>query len=60
MMVPHAPPVVAPPSVFRPDWETLVRLAFTPSKPLDLDACLAPTFLRWFCGATDKPKPAWF
>jgi hypothetical protein len=37
-MVPRAPPAVAPPPVFRPDWETLTKLASTPSKPLDLDA----------------------
>jgi hypothetical protein len=59
-MVPRAPPVVAPPLVFRPDWKTLARLASTPSKPLDLDVCPALTSLRRFCGATDKPKPAWF
>jgi hypothetical protein len=59
-MVPHAPPVVAPPPVFRPDWETLVRLASTPSKLLDLDACPTSISLRRFCGAIDKPKPAWF
>jgi hypothetical protein len=27
MMVPRAPPAVAPPSVLRPDWKTLARLA---------------------------------
>jgi hypothetical protein len=43
MMVPHAPPVVAPPSVLRPDWKTLARLASTRSKPLDLDTCPEPT-----------------
>jgi hypothetical protein len=59
-MVPRAPPVVVPPLVFRPDWETLARLASTPSKLLDLDACLAPTSLRRFCGTTDKPKSTWF
>jgi hypothetical protein len=59
-MVPHAPPIVASPPIFRPDWETLVILASTPSKLLDLNACPAPTSLRQFCGATDKPKPAWF
>jgi hypothetical protein len=35
----YAPPVVAPPPVFRTDWETLARLASTPSKLLDLDMC---------------------
>jgi hypothetical protein len=59
-MVPRAPPVVAPPPVFRPDWETLARLASTPSKLLNLDACPVPTSLRRFYGATDKPKPTWF
>jgi hypothetical protein len=59
-MVSRAPPVVAPPSVFRPDWETLARLSCTPSKPLDLNACPAPTSLPRFCDATDKLKPAWF
>jgi hypothetical protein len=59
-MVPRAPPIVVPPPVFRPDWETLARLASTPSKPLDLDVCPAPTSLSRFCGVTDKPKPAWF
>jgi hypothetical protein len=30
------------------------------SKPLDLNTCPVPTSLHQFCGATDKPKPAWF
>jgi hypothetical protein len=30
------------------------------TKLLDLDACPTPISLRQFCGATDKPKPAWF
>jgi hypothetical protein len=59
-MVPRAPPVVAPPLVFRSDWKTLARLASTPSKPLDLDAYPALTSLHQFCGATEKPKPACF
>jgi hypothetical protein len=59
-MVPRAPPIVSPPPVFRPDWETLARLASTTSKLLDLDACPTPTSLRRFCGATDKPKSTWF
>ncbi len=59
-MVPRAPPVVAPPSFFRPDWETLARLASMPSKLLDLDACPAPTSLCWFCDATDKLISTWF
>jgi hypothetical protein len=59
-MVPHAPPAVAPPLVFRLDFETLARLASTRSKLLDLDACLTLTSFRRFCDATDKPKPAWF
>jgi hypothetical protein len=58
VMVPRAPPVVAHPPVFRPDWKILVRLASMPSKLLDLDTCLAPTFLRQFYGATDKSKSA--
>jgi hypothetical protein len=58
-MVPHAPPVVAPPPVFRPDWETLARHALTLSKLLDLNVRPAPTSLRRFYGATDKPKHAW-
>jgi hypothetical protein len=41
-MVPRAPPIVAPPPVFRPDLETLARLASMPSKLLDLDACPVP------------------
>jgi hypothetical protein len=49
-MVPHTPPTV----------ETLTRLAYTWNKPLNLDACPAPTSLRRFCGATGKPNPAWF
>jgi hypothetical protein len=60
MMVPLAPPAVAPLLIFMPDWETLARLAYTWSNPLDLDACLALTSLRWFCGTTDKPNPACF
>jgi hypothetical protein len=60
VMVLRAPPVIAPPPVFRPDWETLARLASTASKLLDLDVCPVPTSLHWFCGATDKPKLAWF
>jgi hypothetical protein len=59
-MVPRAPPVVAPPPVFKPDWETLIRLVSTPSKLLDLNTCSTPTSLRRFCGATDKLKPTWF
>jgi hypothetical protein len=59
-MVSHAPPVVMPPPIFSSDWEILAKLASTRSKPLDLDACHAPTWLRWFCGITDKPKSAWF
>ncbi len=43
MMVPRAPPVSTPPPVFRPNWETLVRLASTRSKPLDLDMCPTPS-----------------
>jgi hypothetical protein len=39
MMVTRAPPAVAPPPVLRPDWKTLIRLASTRSKLLDLDAC---------------------
>jgi hypothetical protein len=57
VMVPRAPPVVAPSPVFRLDWETLAKLASMPSKLLDLDACPVPTSLRRFWGATDKPKP---
>jgi hypothetical protein len=56
-MMSRAPPVVAPPPVFRADWETLARLASMPSKLLDLDGCPVPTSLRRFYGATDKPKP---
>jgi hypothetical protein len=41
MMVPRAPPVIAPPPVFRLDWETLAKVASTQIKPLDLDACPA-------------------
>jgi hypothetical protein len=60
VMVPRAPPVVAPLPVFRLDWETLARLDSTRSKPLNLDVCPTPTSLLQFCGATDKLKPAWF
>jgi hypothetical protein len=42
------------------DWRTLTRFDSTWSKSLDLDACLTLTFLRWFCGAIDKPKFTWF
>jgi hypothetical protein len=59
-MVPRAPFIVVPPPVFMLDWETLIRLAFTLSKLLDLNTCPALTSLRRFYGATDKPKPAWF
>jgi hypothetical protein len=59
-IVPHAPPAVAPPSVFRPDWKTLSRLASTPSKPIDLDVCPTSTSLHRFCGITDKLKSTWF
>jgi hypothetical protein len=59
-MVPRAPSVIAPPPVLRQDWETLAWLASRRSKTLNLDACLVPYFLRRFCGATDKPKSAWF
>jgi hypothetical protein len=59
MMMSRAPHVVAPPPVLRLDWETLAWLASRRSKPPDLDACPAPTSLRWFCGAIDKPKPPW-
>jgi hypothetical protein len=59
-MVPRAPPVITPPPVFRPDCETLFRLASTPSKPLDLDACPTLTSFHRFCGITDKQKPTWF
>jgi hypothetical protein len=37
-----------------------MRLACRRSKPLDLNACLAPSFLHRFCGATDRPKSGWF
>jgi hypothetical protein len=59
-MVPCVPPTVASPPVFRPDWETLGRLASTPSELLDHDACPTLTSLRRFSGTTNKPKPAWF
>jgi hypothetical protein len=58
--MPHAPLVVASSPVLRPDWETLARLASIRSKPLNLDTCLTPSYIRRFCGTTDKPKPAWF
>jgi hypothetical protein len=59
-MVSRAPLIVTHLPVFRPDWKTLIRLASTTSKPLDLDACPVPTTIHRFCGATDKPKPVWF
>jgi hypothetical protein len=59
-MVSHAPPTIVPPTVLRPDWETIVWLASRRSKPLDLDACPAPSSLRRFCGTIKKLKPAWF
>jgi hypothetical protein len=43
VMVPHAPPTVAPPPVLRPEWETLVWLASRRSKPLDLDTRHPPS-----------------
>jgi hypothetical protein len=55
----RAPLIVVPPPVLRQDWESISRLAFNRIKPLDLDACLIPTFIRRFCGATDKLKSAW-
>jgi hypothetical protein len=42
-MVPRAPPVITPLPIFRADWKTLARLAFTPSKLLDLDVWPVPT-----------------
>jgi hypothetical protein len=50
---------------FEANWETLAQLASRRSKPLDLNACLAPSSSsRWFCGATEtiahlvlRPKP---
>jgi hypothetical protein len=59
-MVPHAPPVIAPPPVLRLDWKTLAWLASMWSKPLNLNTCPMSSSLRRFCGATDKPKSAWF
>jgi hypothetical protein len=59
-MVSHAPPVVVSLPVLRPDWETLSRPASRRSKPPNLGVCPAPSSLHQFCGATDKPKPAWF
>jgi hypothetical protein len=60
VMMPRAPPVVTPPSVLWPDWKTLARLAYRWSNPPNLNVCSAPSFLSRFCGATDKPKSAWF
>jgi hypothetical protein len=37
MMMPRAPPVVAPSPVVRQNWETLVRLASRQCKPPDVD-----------------------
>jgi hypothetical protein len=54
------PPVVAPPPVLRPDWKILTWLAFTWSKPPDLDVCRVSSYIRRFCGTTDKTKHAWF
>jgi hypothetical protein len=54
-MVPRALPVITPPLVLRPDWETLIRLASMRSKPLDLDVCPTLSPSRRFCDATDKP-----
>jgi hypothetical protein len=46
-----------PPLVLRLDWEIVARLASRWSKPLDLDACLAPfSSPRRFCGAIAKPR----
>jgi hypothetical protein len=59
-MVPHAPHVIVPPPVLRPDWETLARLAFKWSKLSDLDAYPTPSSLHQFCGTTDKSKHTWF
>jgi hypothetical protein len=41
-------------TIFEINCETLVRLAFRRSKPLDLDVYLAPSSSRRFCGATNK------
>jgi hypothetical protein len=38
-MLSHAPPIIAPPSVLRLDWEILPRFASHQSKLLDLDLC---------------------
>jgi hypothetical protein len=59
-MVSRALSVITSPPVLRPDWETLVWLAFRQSKLPDLDACLTSSSLRQFCDATEKPRPAWF
>jgi hypothetical protein len=45
---------------FETNWETLARLASRWSKLLDFFVCPAPFSSCRFCGATDKPSPAWF
>jgi hypothetical protein len=59
-MVPRVLPVVAPQPIFRPDWETLTRLASTQIKLLNLDTSPTPTSLCPFCGANNEPKPTLF
>jgi hypothetical protein len=70
-MVPCAPPAITHPPVLRPDWETLARLASTWSKPLDLDACPAPSssFVGFLAQPTNHSllgfeaqtkKPSWW
>jgi hypothetical protein len=57
MMMPRAPPDVAPPPVLRQNWETLARLASQWSKSLDVDACPSQRFhpLIGFEAQTYKP-----
>jgi hypothetical protein len=46
VMMPRAPPVVAPLLVLRQNWETLARLASRRSKPPDVDVCPHTVFIR--------------
>jgi hypothetical protein len=46
MMMPRAPPTVAPSPILSQNWETLARLASWWSNPLDVDTCPHTVFIR--------------
>jgi hypothetical protein len=56
VMVPHAPPVVAPPPVFKPDWETLARLALRRPPSVSFVAQLTNRSPLGFEAQTKKPS----